>query len=431
MRKSLALAAILGVFAVPASAQTILYLNFDHQPDGATGAADRDPYTLGPTEIGNALPPPFDNLNLDFSYKVFGASSPAFGPTPAFPGPAQGGQSLLLNPGAGGNLGLRVISENGIPPRSFTMEAIWWTTDPAGGDMTAGVQSVIGSEPLAGQERAGLFIRTVGAVPGRMDYWTDRGDSNSECVLKNDFVPGNTLIHDVMIFDYNELDPSQSRIRAYRNGVLLTNDNATHNGLTDVPYDATGIPTSLFGSRGTLAGDSEASRIFAIGYNSSDDPPADRRGLIGGIDAVAVTLGALRPEQFVLTTGDPIPFDPPLLVELERFGAHSRGVGHPVRVSWATSSEIDNVGFHVHRVRLADGSVVPAGRVNDALIPGAGTSSTGAQYSIIDRLPLAESERRASVLVDIDANGNPTRHGPVPVHIVPGDPAGEQDWNLY
>jgi len=48
--------------------------------------------------------------------------------------------------------------------------------------------------------------------------------------------------------------------------------------------------------------------MIALGYNSSHDPDDDPRGLRGGIDAFALTIGALTPEQFVLPSGTPIPF---------------------------------------------------------------------------------------------------------------------------
>jgi hypothetical protein len=122
---------------------------------------------------------------------------------------------------------------------------------------------------------------------------------------------------------------------------------------------------------------------------------------------------------------------PPLLAELESFSATSAGVGHPVSLAWSTSSEIDNVGFHVNRVRLANGAVMPAGRVNQQLIPGAGTSSNGAEYSLVDPLPLMPGERRGYFLVDIDASGKATTHGPFEVSVGSTDPSSERDWELY
>jgi hypothetical protein len=119
-----------------------------------------------------------------------------------------------------------------------------------------------------------------------------------------------------------------------------------------------------------------------------------------------------------------------LLIELESFSASAPGVGQPATIQWSTSSEIDNVGFHVRRVRFQDGVPSPAGQVNAALIPAEGTASEGASYSLVDPLPVGPGERRGYVLVDIDANGTATRHGPIPVQ-VGGQPSGEPSWSLY
>ncbi len=120
----------------------------------------------------------------------------------------------------------------------------------------------------------------------------------------------------------------------------------------------------------------------------------------------------------------------PLLIELASFSASSSGVGQPATILWSTSSEIDNVGFNVDRVRFQDGTPTPAGRVNPALIPAAGSSSQGASYSLIDPLPVSAGEQRGYVLVDIDANGTATRHGPVRLELG-GLPSGEPEWSLY
>jgi hypothetical protein len=122
--------------------------------------------------------------------------------------------------------------------------------------------------------------------------------------------------------------------------------------------------------------------------------------------------------------------DDPLLIELESFSASASGVGQTATILWSTSSEIDNVGFHVNRVRFQNGAASPAGRVNPALIPAQGSPNQGASYSLVDPLPVAPGEQRGYVLVDIDANGNDTRHGPIRLE-VGGQPSGEPDWSLY
>jgi len=123
--------------------------------------------------------------------------------------------------------------------------------------------------------------------------------------------------------------------------------------------------------------------------------------------------------------------DETLLIELDHFSAHSLGVGHPVEIQWGTASEIDNVGFHLDRVRFEGDSHVPAGRVNNAIIPGAGTTFSGADYSFTDPVVITDGEQRGYVLIDIDANGKQTHHGPIRVEVREGDAAGEPEWRAF
>jgi hypothetical protein len=322
MRHALAVAAAFGILTAPlllanAQAQTIIYLNFDEQEDVeqlmddgegnfVPTFANRDPYTLGGSEVGLDLPAPYDNLNLRFEYKSMIFSGPYFGPTPEpvedpenpgtiieFDGPRQGGKSLLVQPEGGEVAGIRIISDNGIgPPASFTMEAIWWTTDIDGAGNTAGIQSIMGSENVGFQEFGSFFVRTV-QVDGRpwMDYWNDRADSAQEGIrVQNGGYTTLRFHHDALVFEFNEADPASCTVRAYRDGELVAVDwvGSPYNGQTQVPYNAyfprpnggeegSLIPTILFGTRGTI--DEEGPlRMIALAYNSSNDPDNDPRG---------------------------------------------------------------------------------------------------------------------------------------------------------
>jgi hypothetical protein len=136
--------------------------------------------------------------------------------------------------------------------------------------------------------------------------------------------------------------------------------------------------------------------------------------------------------QHDITTVSPSSLtDSLLLIELESFSATSAGVGSPAHISWTTSAEIDNAGFHVRRVRFDGGAIVPAGPVNPALIPAAGENGGGATYHLLDPLPLGAGENRGYFLIDIDSNGNDTRHGPFRVQVGPGNPTSEKGWMLY
>ncbi len=63
-----------------------------------------------------------------------------------------------------------------------------------------------------------------------------------------------------------------------------------------------------------------------------------------------------------------------------------------VRLFWRTESEIDNSGFNIYRAESAD-SVQPAAsgfeRINNSLIPAAGSSSMGANYTFVDQQKIA------------------------------------------
>jgi hypothetical protein len=86
-----------------------------------------------------------------------------------------------------------------------------------------------------------------------------------------------------------------------------------------------------------------------------------------------------------------------------------------VRLTWLTLSEKDNLGFNVDRAPLEAG---PFTRVNQDLIPGAGTTSTPHRYCYLDETvePGAAYWYR---LEDVSLSGERTFHGPVEV-VVPG-----------
>jgi hypothetical protein len=52
-----------------------------------------------------------------------------------------------------------------------------------------------------------------------------------------------------------------------------------------------------------------------------------------------------------------------------------------VTLEWRTGSELDNLGFHLHRGPSADG---PWTRLTSSLIPGLGSSPLGQAYSWLD-----------------------------------------------
>ncbi|MCX7717117.1 MAG: LamG domain-containing protein [Candidatus Sumerlaeaceae bacterium] len=280
----LLLGALLTVSSASA-ADVILYLNFDQAADGVY--SDGTTYTIGTSEIAN---PAVAGLGtMDIFFRNFSGDGPAIGTLPGgLTGTAQGGKALLLNSGAGQSEGLQARVTNGLPlADDLTLEVIWWTNNPSGGSNTVGIQSPLGNEWPFGQ-RCQFFIRTVGATT--MQWFSDRGDSNSERVTETTTIVANRLYHDVLVFDYNTTTPAQSQILAYRDGSLVG---------TSI-YDASTAAFAFF-SQGYLG-----QRRVAVGFaNGQDANPSDHRGVSGGIDAVAISRGVRTPGNFFLPAGAP------------------------------------------------------------------------------------------------------------------------------
>jgi hypothetical protein len=104
--------------------------------------------------------------------------------------------------------------------------------------------------------------------------------------------------------------------------------------------------------------------------------------------------------------------DPTTVVELASFEA--KPLDGAVELDWQTASEFQNLGFHLHRSTSASG---PYERITSFLIPGTGSSATGAQYSYLDS-GLTNGITYFYELEDVDASSGSTFHGPVSA--VPG-----------
>ncbi len=97
----------------------------------------------------------------------------------------------------------------------------------------------------------------------------------------------------------------------------------------------------------------------------------------------------------------------PTAVELSRFEA--RGGNRAVELVWETTSELNNLGFHLYRATSEGG---PYERITPSPIPGLGSSPAGAAYRYLDRA-VVNGETYYYQLEDIDTNGKTDRHGPV------------------
>ena len=108
-------------------------------------------------------------------------------------------------------------------------------------------------------------------------------------------------------------------------------------------------------------------------------------------------------------------------VTLQSFSAS--GADGAVELSWTTASELQNLGFHLHRASSAEG---PFERITSSLIPGLGSSPVGATYSYRDP-GLVNGQTYYYRLEDVEATGRTTPHGPV--WAVAGTPGGGEGCN--
>ncbi len=97
----------------------------------------------------------------------------------------------------------------------------------------------------------------------------------------------------------------------------------------------------------------------------------------------------------------------PTAVDLASFEA--RALSGAVELSWKTASELDNLGFHLHRSTSAGG---PYERITANLIPGLGSSPAGASYRYVDA-GLENGRTYYYKLEDVETTGKSELHGPV------------------
>ena len=95
------------------------------------------------------------------------------------------------------------------------------------------------------------------------------------------------------------------------------------------------------------------------------------------------------------------------VVELQSFTATD--ADSAVDLAWTTASELQNLGFHLYRASSVEG---PFERITSSLIPGLGSSPTGASYSYRDS-GLQNGQTYHYELEDVETTGGTKRHGPI------------------
>jgi hypothetical protein len=92
-----------------------------------------------------------------------------------------------------------------------------------------------------------------------------------------------------------------------------------------------------------------------------------------------------------------------------------------VLLEWQTASELDNLGFHLYR---AEGAAGPYRRITPLVVPGLGSSPSGARYRYLDS-GLPEERTYFYELEDIETTGKTERHGPISATTTSGAVAAE------
>jgi hypothetical protein len=111
---------------------------------------------------------------------------------------------------------------------------------------------------------------------------------------------------------------------------------------------------------------------------------------------------------------------PPTAVTLSSFDA--RGLDGAAELTWQTASELSNLGFHLYRAFSPDGDYE---RITASVIPGLGSSPSGASYRYTDSA-LTNGVTYYYKLEDIETTGTVTLHGPVEATPIAGGSETEE-----
>lgn len=89
----------------------------------------------------------------------------------------------------------------------------------------------------------------------------------------------------------------------------------------------------------------------------------------------------------------------------------------PIKIEWRTETEVNTAGFNVYRTTSPDGQYV---RINEQLIPGQGSSTSGASYEYVDE-QVEAGQTYYYRLEDVELDNSTERHEVIE-HTVPFAP---------
>ncbi|MDP3786638.1 MAG: C25 family cysteine peptidase [Candidatus Omnitrophota bacterium] len=192
--------------------------------------------------------------------------------------------------------------------------------------------------------------------------------------------------------------------------------------------------TNLLNFSGSLGSLITLARSGGTGTDQWAINPAGNKGLTPGWTVAYVTVSNsvnlnsnyINPDTST-NGGNNTNWFTPTLVKLTAF--YAIGYFGKVEIYWKTASEYNNAGFNLYVSENKEG---PYTKLNSALIPGLGTSTTGREYSYTDS-NVVNGRTYYYKLEDVEFNGRTKMHGPVKAH--PGlDSDGDgmtDDWEIY
>ena len=254
--------------------------------------------------------------------------------------------------------------------------------------------------------------------------------------IRGDEVGDTLIIENCSLDDIRDSsgNPQRGVFADNQTGVIVRNTIVTRSG-TD--YDAASgsfdpaASANNIDSDGTAPGASPqtvlASDVFVVPGTDLHLKAGANPAVDVGVDLSASFTndidGGLRPNGAAWDIGAD-EFGATTAVELVSFDALPGDAA--VGLEWRTGSELDNLGFHLHRSLSESG---PWTRITPSLIPGLGSSPEGASYSFRDS-GLTNGVRHFYRLEDIDTSSVSTFHGPVSATPSSSAPAEDDDGDV-
>lgn len=174
--------------------------------------------------------------------------------------------------------------------------------------------------------------------------------------------------------------------------------------------------TSSLTENGTISWSPDPAGWSLYSVNGSTDLYYVRAYLASGSYSTSPIEGVIKTDillfQYngdITAANQTFDFGVPTPTSVELLSFEARGGDSVVELNWETASELDNLGFHLYRAISKEG---PYTRLTARLIPGLGSSPSGAKYIYRDTT-ISNGTTYFYHLEDVESSGRTERHGPV------------------